>query len=192
MGKGIKFTCPKCGASLKSPLEDSGKRFPCPTCGNEVLVPPVQPAAPPKPPATEKVYELDKSWTDEFQQAEKTKNWVAQQPKNLGPSVMRPPEYRPIISGAGVLWFFAALCYVAGVLGLVVSIMTIVDARAHPPMAGSTTEDYLRIQAEEIQHKVRLVSLVSGSIMAFVMGAFLNLLSHLSLAIRDIARNSFK
>lgn len=37
--KKIKFNCQRCQADLTSPLEEAGERFPCPTCGAEFVTP---------------------------------------------------------------------------------------------------------------------------------------------------------
>ena len=35
----VTFACPRCRASLKSPLEEAGEVYPCPTCGSEFTTP---------------------------------------------------------------------------------------------------------------------------------------------------------
>ena len=84
-----------------------------------------------------------------------------------------PPEYGGIVTGAAVLRVVALLCYVMAALSVIILLLS---RGPDSPVAGY----------------VNAFECIVAALTNFVTGAVLHLLSSLSLAVRDIARNSFR
>ena len=115
-------------------------------------------------------------------------------PKPKGATLIAPPtpvahlvtpDYRAIVDGAKVLSFFAALLTTAGVLSVLAAILLALMAAVSSQQGGLDTSD-----------KHLVVGAVAGCLVCgvycFAAAAFLGMQGELALAVRDIARNSFR
>lgn len=195
--KKIDFTCPHCGTHLQSPITEAGLEFPCPTCARTVVTPGQDFLAKlrtDEAKASQAVIERDKVARQRREEASLLAATMASA-ESLSPPLERPPQtstdnriptYQPILAGASILRFFAMVAYVLGALALIAGIATL--AESDRSNLGSTIE-----QAAQISRlRASATSLITTSICIILAAAVMNLLAVVSLAIRDMARNSFR
>jgi len=169
----VKFSCTKCGTPLESPLEEANKRFPCPNCGEQFVTPGAE--------ELKKLREDNAERAAREAEAEANARAVHQEERRLAAArvaqnstndeedqdaqrgLHRPtPKYDGITVGAGILRILCVLTWIG-------ALIIIVQAAQH---------------ADSVQF-------VAGA-SAVISGALIWMVAEVGLAIRDIARNSFR
>lgn len=104
------------------------------------------------------------------------------------PSGRTSPHYREIQTGAGILKFFGNICYLFAFLVLALTLYFGLKAAASPPSPMSA-------YSSPVDTVSKVAAVAAGLMYAAtlaVAGAFLHMNGSLALAVRDIARNSYR
>lgn len=194
----VAFACPVCGAELQAPLSDAGRTYPCPTCSRELVVPGADvlrqeaasaaalaaqrrdaaavtsealPFAIPEP-------DDDAAGQTAAPQLEYAGGGRPAAADAHGGSTL-PPEYRQIVTAARAVIVFAYLAFGLGVFGLVIAGVIFLLGLAGNPLARGAGA-------------AMALTLLPPSLSLIAIGSVLYLFAHVGLAVRDIARNSFR
>jgi hypothetical protein len=193
----VAFACPVCGAELEAPLSDAGRVYPCPTCSRELVVPGAdvlqreaesaaalaeqhRKAAAAAEPLPFAIPEPDEP--SQTQAAGQRLDYAhsARPAADGAPGTSAsPPEYRQLVTAARMVIVFAYLAFGLGVFGLVIAgVIFLLGLAGNPTARGAGA--------------AMAFSLLFPSIGSIASGSVLYLFAHVGLAVRDIARNSFR
>lgn len=171
--KWIVWSCPQCNAELRSPLQEAGTRQSCPQCKTELLTPGA------KELGRIRAEEARQRAREEAQRQQEAAATQAPAVVAYAPPAAKPvqsPDYKAITTGAFVLGLAAAVYLVLGAAAFLFGLAMIING-----MTGGASGN--------LPDGAGLA--VSGLI-ALCVGAVIRMIGAVGLAVRDIARNSFR
>ena len=179
----IKFNCPTCNIPIESPLKEAGQRFPCPSCGREFLTPGIEELEQEQE-AVRKTAAVEHMtaarWAKMEAQAERIATEQGRKKAEAdapGPVAMVSPEVRRYVAGL-MLPEYVGISVGASALRIFSGVAV-----------GAACFSALRLIGGVQETVIASLALILGYL---AVAAFFYLLASLSVAIRDIARNSFR